>query len=214
MRVIDRIKFLYKLLLRGNKASSDTYMKYLRKKGVRIGDGCRFHDPATNFVDTDKPYMISIGNNVHITRGCTIVAHGYDWIVLRNLYGGNYGSAGKVTIGNNVFIGMNSTILKGAEIGNNVIIGAGSLVNSKIEDNCVVAGMPAKKIMSIEEYNEKRKNVLLIEAVGAYKAATERNVFEEIKSTWEFRWVYDATKENHYFDSYDDFVKYCNSLDN
>ena len=32
------------------------------------------------------------------------------------------------TIGDNVFIGVNSTILMGAQIGNNVIIGAGSVV--------------------------------------------------------------------------------------
>ena len=51
---------------------------------------------------------------------------------------------GGVKIGNNVFIGMKSTILKGVRIGNNVIIGANSLVNKDVPDNCVVAGNPAK----------------------------------------------------------------------
>lgn len=49
---------------------------------------------------------------------------------------------GGVSIGDNVFIGMQSTILKGVHIGNNVIIGANSLVNKDVPDNCVVAGNP------------------------------------------------------------------------
>ena len=64
---------------------------------------------------------------------------------------------GGVKIGDNVFIGMQTTILKGVHIGNNVIIGANSLVNKDIPDNCVAAGNPCKVIMSLEEYHEKRK---------------------------------------------------------
>lgn len=56
-----------------------------------------------------------------------------------------------------MFIGMNTTILKGVHIGNNVVIGAGSFVNKDIPDNCVAAGNPCKVIMSIEEYFEKQK---------------------------------------------------------
>ena len=69
------------------------------------------------------------------------------------------GSSGKVKIGNNVFVGANSTILKGVSIGNNVIIGANSLVNKEVPDNVVIAGNPARVIMSIEEYYQKEKRV-------------------------------------------------------
>ena len=51
---------------------------------------------------------------------------------------------------------MKTTILKGVTVGNNVIIGANSLVNKDIPDNCVVAGNPAKVIMSLDEYYKKR----------------------------------------------------------
>ena len=37
-----------------------------------------------------------------------------------------------------------------------MIIGAGSLVNKNVPDNCVVAGNPARVIMSLEEYHQKR----------------------------------------------------------
>jgi len=51
-----------------------------------------------------------------------------------------------VTIGKNVFIGMNSIILKGTVIGDNCVVGAGSVVHGKFEDNCIIAGNPARAV--------------------------------------------------------------------
>lgn len=62
-----------------------------------------------------------------------------------------------VKIGNNVFIGMNTIILKGVNIGSNVIIGAGSVVTKDIPDNVVAAGNPCRPIMTIDEYREKKE---------------------------------------------------------
>lgn len=58
-----------------------------------------------------------------------------------------------VTIGNDVWIGGNCTLLPGVTIGNNVIVAAGSVVTKDIPDNCVVAGVPAKKIKELEDDN-------------------------------------------------------------
>lgn len=79
-----------------------------------------------------------------------------------------------VSIGNNVFIGMHSTILKGVHIGNNVIIGANALVNKDVPDNCVAAGNPCKVIMSLEEYYEKRKVAQVQEASELVRLYRER----------------------------------------
>jgi acetyltransferase-like isoleucine patch superfamily enzyme len=49
-------------------------------------------------------------------------------------------------IGDNVFIGANSTILMGVTIGNSSVVGAGSLVNSSIPSMKVYAGIPAVEI--------------------------------------------------------------------
>lgn len=68
-----------------------------------------------------------------------------------------YGGTGIVTIGNNVFIGVNSIVLKDTIIGDNVIIGAGSVISGNVESNSVYAGVPAKKICSLDEYVEKLK---------------------------------------------------------
>lgn len=51
-----------------------------------------------------------------------------------------------VHIGNNVFIGGNSTILYDVKIGDNVIVGAGSVVTRDISSDKVVAGVPARII--------------------------------------------------------------------
>ena len=61
-------------------------------------------------------------------------------------------------IGNNVFIGVNAVITRGVTIGNNVIIGAGSVVVKDCQANSVYAGNPAKRIMSLDAFYEKRKN--------------------------------------------------------
>lgn len=91
--------------------------------------------------------MLEIGNNVKITAGVTILTHDFSWCVTSGLEGHILGGVGKVKIGNNVFIRMNTTILKGADIGDNVIIGANSLVTGKCESNSVYAGSPAQKYL-------------------------------------------------------------------
>ncbi|TNF49397.1 MAG: acyltransferase [Bacteroidetes bacterium] len=51
-----------------------------------------------------------------------------------------------IKIGDDVFIGANSIILKGVEIGDRAIVGAGSVVTKNIPNDEVWAGNPAKKI--------------------------------------------------------------------
>ena len=132
---------------------------------MKIGEEVLIVNPRNVDIDGTRPWLIEIGNNVTITCGVTILTHGYDWSVIMNKYDGQmYASSGKVKIGNNVFIGTKTTILKGVEVGDNVIIGANSLVNKNIPSNVVVAGNPAKVIISIEEYKNKRKQEYLNEA--------------------------------------------------
>ncbi|WP_195990326.1 acyltransferase [Clostridium sp. D53t1_180928_C8] len=160
--MIDFFKVIMKSYVRRN---SKSYIKLLRSKGCKIGERTVIFNPQTTNIDRTRPCLIDIGDDVKITDGVTILTHGYDWSVLSGVYHDMIGSSGKVTIGNNVFIGMKSTILKGVTIGNNVIIGANSLVNKDIPDNVVVAGNPAKIIMTLDEYYSKRKNEYVAEAI-------------------------------------------------
>lgn len=55
-----------------------------------------------------------------------------------------------VSIGNDVWIGGNCTILPGVTIGNNVVIAAGAVVTTDIPDNTLAGGVPAKPIRELE----------------------------------------------------------------
>ena len=211
---------------------SDIYIKYLRKKGIQIGDNVKFYNPASNTIDLTRPYLITIGDKVKITHGVAILTHGFDWCVLRECYKRPFGSAGKVAIGNNIFLGMNTIVLKGVSIGDNVIIGAGSVVTSDIPCNSVAAGNPAKVICSLEKYYEKRCAQELSEAAEKAKMILERlgrkPEPEDFKEFFYFfvardvsamknrnirRQVGDHMAEfmatNPLFTSFDHFLKYC-----
>ncbi len=60
-----------------------------------------------------------------------------------------------INIGNDVWIGGNVTILPGGTIGNNVVVAAGAVVTKDVPDNCLVAGIPAKKIKDIIDDTKK-----------------------------------------------------------
>ena len=69
--------------------------------------------------------------------------------VIRNLYREykNVDIIKPITIGDNVFIGANTTILPGVTIGSNIIVGANSVVTKDLKDDgYIYIGIPAKKV--------------------------------------------------------------------
>lgn len=163
------IKEFVRKIVFGPKASSASYVAYLCSLGMVIGNNTMIYSPRYCTIDETRPWMIEIGSNVSITKGVTILTHGYDWSVFKGMYGDVLGSAGRVKIGDNVFIGMNSTILKGVTIGDNVVIGANSLINKDVPSNSVVVGNPQRVVCDIDEYLEKRRAAQLEEAEELYR---------------------------------------------
>lgn len=47
-----------------HKRSSSAYIKYLRKKGIHIGEHCIIRAPRTARIDVSRPSLVTIGNNV------------------------------------------------------------------------------------------------------------------------------------------------------
>lgn len=142
----------------------DEYNEYIRSYGISVGKGTIFYAPNTIFVDTQRPFMLSIGEYCKITKGVSIFCHDYSRSVLRRVYGDIVAEASMTSIGDNVFIGANSIILMGASIGNNVIIGAGSVVSGSVPDNVVIAGNPAKIVRTLDEHYSIRKRKTIDEA--------------------------------------------------
>lgn len=86
---------------------------------------------------------LTIGNNVRIGGNCFIFDGDF------HLDDKRAGQPQEVCIGNNVWLGMNVTVLKGVHIGENSLIGAGSIVTKDIPANVVAAGNPCKVIKTL-----------------------------------------------------------------
>ena len=191
------LKHVIKRLLYSYCCDGESYIKHLREGGAKIGERVNIYDPRNTYIDVTRPYMIEIGDDVQITRGVTILTHGYDWSVLKGKWNEVTGSCGEVKIGNNCFIGMQATILKGVHIGNDCIIGANSLVNRDIPDGWVAAGNPAKLIMRVEEYRQKRREAQLHEAEELYRCYTKRTgKIPPMAEFDEFFWLFQKRDRN------------------
>ena len=111
---------------------------------TEIGNNCYFN----HHLSIGDGGKIKIGNNVIAGpyMGIYTAQHPLDskkrkegWQTVQN-----------ITIGNNVWIGANVTILSGVTIGNNVVIGAGSVVTKDIPSNTLAYGVPCKVIRKIK----------------------------------------------------------------
>lgn len=161
------IRSFLRTIILAEKSSSEKYISWLRKQGVKIGKEVTIFSPRKCLIDISCPWLLTIGDHVRIAHGVIILTHDYSWSVLRKLpenKGRILGAQSPVVIGNNVFIGMNAIITRGVTIGDNVVIGAGSIVTKNCESNSVYAGNPAKRIMSIEAYLKKRETAQFEEA--------------------------------------------------
>lgn len=114
---------------------------------------------------TDFGKNITVGKNVFINACCHFQDHGGvslgdgcqigHNVVFAAL---NHGLAPEdrqttypapITLGKNVWVGSNSTILQGVTIGDNAVIAAGAVVTKDVPENTIVGGVPARIIRKI-----------------------------------------------------------------
>ena len=80
---------------------------------------------------------ITIGDEVQFGPNVFLYDHDHDYKDENGLKSGKF-KVGTIEIGNNVWIGANSIILRNTKIGNNCVIAAGSVIKGEFPDNTVV----------------------------------------------------------------------------
>ncbi len=114
-----------------------------------------------------KNASIYIGNKTFIMQGCEFIACeeivigencriGSGSIIYDSDFHGiapekrdQMGKTAPVKVGNNVWFGINVTVLKGVQIGNDVVVGASCVVTNDVPDGSIVVGNPMKIIGSV-----------------------------------------------------------------
>lgn len=122
---------------------------YARFRGVSVGTDCEFF--TKNF--GGEPYLISIGNRVQLAGNVTFWTHGSAWM-MRN-EDPDFDFFGKITLGNDVYVGSGACFLPGVSIGSEVIVAARSVVTKSFPDKVIIGGNPAKIIGQVDDYRIK-----------------------------------------------------------
>lgn len=122
----------------------------------------------------DYGVNVTVGNNFYTNHNCTIldgakVTFGDNVFIAPNCVFSTAGHAIDaeqrtngleialpISVGNNVWIGANVSVLPGVTIGNNTIIGAGSVVNKDIPSDVIAVGNPCKVIRSVTEKDKEK----------------------------------------------------------
>lgn len=129
----------------------ETITKWFSKKGILFPTGGPVY--INSNIAKNEPHLISIGKNTTIAGEVEFVTHDNS---ICKVIPGTTDLFGKITIGENCFIGARSVILYGVSIADNVIVAAGSVVTRPIrENNVIVAGNPAKVISDWKTFREK-----------------------------------------------------------
>jgi acetyltransferase-like isoleucine patch superfamily enzyme len=110
-----------------------------------IGEGCWIGA----FTVIDGSGGLTIGRGVDVSCGAQIYTHS---TARRCVSGREYSATDRrpTTIGDHVFIGANAVVLMGVTVGDHVVIGAGAVVTSDVEPFAIVAGVPARRIGTVQ----------------------------------------------------------------
>ena len=148
----------------------------LIKMGLSVGKNFQMLEQCN--LEYHHCWLISIGDNVTLAPRVHILAHDAS---TKQFLG--YAKIGKVSIGNNVFIGAGSIVLPNTTIGSNVIIGAGSVVSKDIPSNSVATGNPARVLSTTDAYLNKHKEMLKENPIYNESWTVRGKITNEMKQT-------------------------------
>jgi acetyltransferase-like isoleucine patch superfamily enzyme len=123
---------------------------YFREQGASIGTGSRLLIHSLGA----EPFLVEIGDDTLVSFDVLFLTHdGGHWVTEADFPTAN--RFGRIKVGSRVFIGARAILLPGVTIGDNVVVGAGSVVTHDVPSDVVVAGVPARVVSSIGDYNAK-----------------------------------------------------------
>lgn len=138
----ENARFISGLRMNPIVAATPTVITTANGGHVKIGDGCRFTSPFIGSAES-----VTIGNNVMVSGGVKIMDtnfHSIDPVARRTKVNDSDELPLPVEIGDDVFIGLNATIMKGSKIGARTIVAANSVVfGLDIPPDSIVSGNPA-----------------------------------------------------------------------
>ena len=109
---------------------------------IKIGDKTSIEEAR---ITSFEPYKIEIGKDCMFSAN--IVIMNTDVHKIYDIDTGLKTNEGKeISIGNHVWLGIRTIILKGVSICDNAIVAAGSIVTKDVKANTIVSGNPAKQI--------------------------------------------------------------------
>jgi len=149
-KVISFLTARVKRKIELSKYNDFTISEYFRRQGARIGERNRLEVRSLGA----EPHIVSIGNHCTIALNVKFLTHdGAVWVFSEEIP--DIQKFGAITIRDNCFIGIDSIVIGNVIIGPDAIVGAGSVVTKDVPTGTIVAGSPAKKISTIEEYRKK-----------------------------------------------------------
>lgn len=126
---------------KGGKLEIGTNFKMRDGSKIRVRKGaiCKIGRNVSinsNNIITCREKII-IGDDVQFAPNVQIYDHDHDYRIEGGIKTGKYRSS-SIIIGNNVWIGANTVILRGTIIGDNCVIGAGTIVKGKISKDTLI----------------------------------------------------------------------------
>lgn len=126
------------------------WFRLCQYRGVFFRLFCHIYLKVSRKVNIYLPPMTRIGYGLDIGHGICMVING-GTVIGNNVCLSHFLSIGTnhdtpAIIGDNVYIGPNSSVIEDVCIGSNVTIGAGSVVTKDIPTNATAVGSPAKVI--------------------------------------------------------------------
>lgn len=95
--------------------SSEAYIAWMRHCGIKVGERCVVFNPKKIEVDITHPELLEIGNHVFLHAGTTLMTHDWTGHCFVESHGEFIPSHRAIKIGNNVWFGMNVTVLGGGK---------------------------------------------------------------------------------------------------